>query len=820
MSQTLPEPRIEKGRIWCPLKNDWLRDQPEERVRQGFILHLHDHYGYAYDQMGQELRTQSGQRSSRVDIGVWASAEHRAEGRAPVLVMECKAENVDLHPQDYYQGESYARAIGEPCEFLVMHNRRQTAYFRLVRGLPGKLDQINVLPKAADWGDAKRLEAVRKSLRAFSRKEFQDLLFECHNILRDVHKLEPGAAFDAISKVLFVKMYVERMGTHGTFTTAFLRDRARTRLPGDPPVHEALFNQTREHYRRDELFGEGERLDIAESTFERLVQKLERSNLSATGDDIKGLAFERFLGDTFRGNLGQFFTPRPVVNFMADLLDPAEGERICDPAAGSGGFLIRAFEHVRAKIEADVQARKDDARAAAEAEAVAQRLSEDEEEARVEVAFARLNRQLDPEQADPPSRVRRLAHDCIFGTDAEPRAARTAKMNMIMHGDGHGGIHYHDGLLDVNGIFEGRFDVVLTNPPFGATVGRDQRVGATEQTRVLNDPAQVRDGQERYGPLWAASHARLAEAAAALVPERKQESTRGRPILDLFEIGEGKNSRDTEVLFLERCLRLLKPGGRLGIVLPDGNLNNPSLGWLRRWAEGKARLLAVVSLPEETFSGAKASVKASLLFLRRFDADEEAAWEGAWASAYAALDLDFDARRTELCEEYAVPIASGGDPTLEATLSDLDAFGAARSSVTWRRAQPPKYPRGVVTTEVVNGRWPPVPKDKERKAQSKALRSVFDALWSDAHDERAGALTKRLAHDLRRVDREHGAALWRDVREALDYPVFTAAPPAVGITSTGADGPNDLPDVLADYRRFAAWVAAGAVPDDEPAFAA
>ena len=118
------------------------------------------------------------------------------------------------------------------------------------------------------------------------------------------------------------------------------------------------------------------------------------------------------------------------------------------PAAGSGGFLIRAFEHVRAKIAAEIQDEKD--RKRTEIEAL--ELDPDEEDARTDAAFAALNRELLPSD-DLNRPAGRLAWRCIFGCDAEPRAARTAKINMIMHGDGHGGIHYHDGLVDINGIF-------------------------------------------------------------------------------------------------------------------------------------------------------------------------------------------------------------------------------------------------------------------------------------------------------------------------------------------------------------------------------
>jgi type I restriction enzyme M protein len=363
LSHILPQPDFDKrGRIRCPLMNNgaggWRQPKPEERVRQGYILHLQQHYGYAFEQMLDEQRTQHGHRSPKADIVTWESpAARNSDPRpSPKIVVECKAETIDIHPRDFYQGESYARAVA--ADLLVMHNERQTHIFKVVPGLPGELVQINELPKASDWGDAQRIEEIKNSLRVFNRKEFQDLLFKCHSILRDVHKMEPGNAFDAISKVLFIKMYIERTGTWGTFSTDYLDQTEKLRLPNAPEVHDQLFELTKRFYARDEIFSDRDKLEISKETFRRLVKELQRFNLSATSDDIKGLAFERFLGATFRGNLGQFFTPRPVVNFIVDLLDPEEGELICDPAAGSGGFLIRAFEHTRGKIEDEIQQRR------------------------------------------------------------------------------------------------------------------------------------------------------------------------------------------------------------------------------------------------------------------------------------------------------------------------------------------------------------------------------------------------------------------------------------------------------------------------------
>jgi type I restriction enzyme M protein len=196
--------------------------------------------------------------------------------------------------------------------------------------------------------------------------------------------------------------------------------------------------------------------------------------------------------------------------------------------------------------------------------------------------------------------------------------ARTSKMNMIMHGDGHGGVHHHDGFLNVNGIFEGRFDLVLTNPPFGANV----EPGDT----VIEDEITVEDAlRTRY----IAEHGAIYETA-----QKQLEAAIGKSIASLFELPRNSSSKiKTEILFIERCLNLLKPGGRMGIVLPEGVFNNPSLAYVRRFCEDRAFLRAVVSLPQETFYSSGASVKASILFLQKFTSEEKAKFDSEAAKA-------------------------------------------------------------------------------------------------------------------------------------------------------------------------------------------
>ena len=150
------------------LYDEWrdVTGKPEERVRQDFILHLHNNYGYTFEQVDQERRTMHGRRSPRADIVIWETPAAKSRNRTPVLVVECKAEKVDINIKDYYQGESYARAAG--CEFFIAHNARYTAVFKLVPGTPGEFVPINEIPRAEDWGDAKRIEEIKSKLRVRS----------------------------------------------------------------------------------------------------------------------------------------------------------------------------------------------------------------------------------------------------------------------------------------------------------------------------------------------------------------------------------------------------------------------------------------------------------------------------------------------------------------------------------------------------------------------------------------------------------------------------------------------------------------------------
>lgn len=651
------EVKIDGNKIFAPLKNKWLVLTPEEKVRQEYICRLVQDYGFSLEQMAQEVQvnnSQRGQGRASADIVIWKNNKDKVESNSPIIVVECKAEHITVREEDYFQGYNYASWAG--ADFFVTTNQKETRIFKVVRGkIPKKLEEVVNIPDAKTAANEKKINELLKQTKAFTRDEFSKLLFKCHNIIRNNDKLSPEAAFDEISKILFIKIRYERNNSGGQIFSkqqfeklkkAYDETKSKTSLD----FYQQLFERTKEDFKDDDLFEPSEIIRIRENSFEAIVEELQIYNLSTTSDDVKGIAFEQFLGRTFRGELGQFFTPRTVVDFIVDVLDPQESEIICDPCCGSGGFLIKAFEYVRAKIENEIHLVKEKIKAEYfndEYESLkdAEKAKVDE---KVNDLFSKLNAELDIN--NPKSRLRVLSYDCIFGTDANPRMSRTAKMNMIMHGDGHGGVHHNDGLLNVNGIFENRFDVILTNPPFGSRVEKSLKITEADK---YTDIARINKYKKRYGEAYDKALGQI-------------NNNIDKPLLDLYDTG--KMSSLTEVLFIERCLNLLKPGGRMGIVLPEGVLNNTNLQKIRDYVESRAKILLIVSIPQDVFIASGATVKPSLLFLKKFTTDEEQQYKEIVLRAEKEIEDKYEVKIKPIHEQLALKGKDAPDASVKKIL--------------------------------------------------------------------------------------------------------------------------------------------------------
>ncbi len=199
----------ERGQIFSHIRQKWLAETPEERVRQAYVVTLHNEYGFDLDQMDEELQAlaRRGSGRARADIVLWRTAQDKNDSKAPLIVVECKSDNIAIKAADYAQGEAYALYTNAP--FFVTHNNRETRYWRTRKELlPGHCEEIENIPHAS--ASDKEIQELIAKLKTFKEDEFADLLHSCHNVIRNREHLDPAAAFDEIAKVLFVKVWVER----------------------------------------------------------------------------------------------------------------------------------------------------------------------------------------------------------------------------------------------------------------------------------------------------------------------------------------------------------------------------------------------------------------------------------------------------------------------------------------------------------------------------------------------------------------------------------------------------------------------------------
>lgn len=437
----------------------------KKELAETFFQRLVDSYGYQPEQMEFDVKVSP---TSVADIAIWRSPDDKKSGLAPdiYVLVTCKTEHIKIKAEDYF--EQYKQAVLNDMAFYVAHNLKETKVFYIDRNArPLKIERISDFPTALDIVSDQNLTSFVNKVRGYSKDKFLKSLTRCHNIIRNVDKLSPEAAFDEISKILFIKMLYERDAKEELVYSKdkFIKDELY--YNGEVDYIQHLFNEVKKAYSTDGLFDSEDKIRIRRESFLLILEELSSVELYDTSDDIKGIAFELFLGKTFRGELGQFFTPRTIVNYMVEVLNVKEGDKVCDPCCGSGGFLIKAFEHVQNQIDQDIHKQitilMDN-----------QSLSDTEKQYKINT----LLRECD--KTKEGSRYHKLCHDYFFGVDANARMARTSKMNMIMHGDGHVGVYLHDGLINVGGVYDNNFDVILINPPFGAHVEKDMRITSSD----------------------------------------------------------------------------------------------------------------------------------------------------------------------------------------------------------------------------------------------------------------------------------------------------------------------------------------------------
>ena len=573
---------------------------PEEHVRQVYARKLHFEYGYPTDVLVFNAPIQIGSATKYADIAVYQddSAARRKDQREIQIIVETK-------PPDEKSGIDQLRSyiFASSAQGGVWINETDAPLY--LRRVGRKLETWPNLPHVSeDW------EAVGRHKKHQLRPPHNlvETFKRCHNALYKVGIDSDDLAMDMV-RIILAK-YRDELNPGDTCEfrcTATERQSAGGRKKVASRVRR-LFEQARDDNLT--IFDKHERITAADAEIATAVSELQDFRFLPDEEsdeiyDVVGAAYEVYVGSHLKGDRGQYFTHRLIVQLLVRLVDPGEQDVILDPAMGSGGFLIAAMRHVTHKI--------------------------------MESARTKATK----------NRVINTFRNRIYGVDKSPKLVKVARTNMVLASDGHSGLVRGDSLKPLGELPRELRPktvpptVILTNPPFGAT--SEHKITADREPEIL--------GQFDLGRTWKTN------ARGELVPTETL-SVEGAP---------------PEYLFVERCVRWVKPGGRIGIVLPRGVLDNDKALPVRRLILKETRVLAVVNCHDDTFKP-HTDAKAALLVLER--KKSEAASEDDYAIFMAisqGIGHNGVGEPVYKTDTHGDPVIRDGEPVLEHDLDDIYA---------------------------------------------------------------------------------------------------------------------------------------------------
>lgn len=558
----------ENGEIIDILTGKILKDTPEERVRQRFLSILQLDYGYPKEnilcevpiQQGSKVLTNSTDGSEiRADIVVYNSkrAALSRDQGNILFIVECKQPNVT---EGYAQLVSYifnTSAVGG-----VWTNGDGIAVYKKRSGTEIGLDEILSLPRYRENWNSDNTIPSKQSLPRPHNVRF--LLSSCHNKLygRGMENEDFDLAMDMV-RILLAKIQDET--TPGDFPQFWITEEEFHTSEGRTKIADTvqkLFREYADQY--PDVFEQHEKIQVGNDCIAEAVGLLKNWSLAAKSDDaddwdLMGETYEQFTHINLKRQQGQFFTNRLVVDMMVKMLDPQVGEHALDPAGGSGGFATSIFRYLRRKV-------------------------------------------VQSTAANTPSRDRQLTiiKDSVYLVEIASRLVKIAKCAMLLTGDGQSGMTRGNSLdlyenLDpwiVARCCKGKSNapkIIATNPPFSGQKFESQISDRSilKQFVFGHTVKRTKDGEFVFS-----------EKDTDIVLRQAPE-----------------------LLFLERCLDWLKPGGRIGIVMPKGFLDNVSYEAYREWILSRYQLNAVITLHKDTFQP-DTGVRTCILFITKPEEEE------------------------------------------------------------------------------------------------------------------------------------------------------------------------------------------------------
>lgn len=568
---------LNDNELICALTGERKKATEKEEILQSLILQMNEEYGFEMTDMKRDYsfsyeNDEGKKKRITMDLAIFrAGANKEPENLERIcIVNDSKVKSVDAK-KGVEASLNFALRATE-CGFGLWTNGNELHFSQRQEDEIGNEKIIDISDFPAVGESIEDIE--RLGDRSQPRKPANDSLVRTFSRCHDYLYANEGRKKDAFWELLnliFCKIYDEKRRficaeRNQTYTRQFWVGVTERNTPaGQAAVAKRikeLFKQLKEDEILSDVFSDKDQITISDYGIAYIASELAKYSFLDATVDVKGTAYETIVSNTLKQEAGQFFTPRNVIKCMVEMLNPTVNSRVLDPACGSGGFIVMVLDHVRKQIARSMYPELSDV-----------------------LVDAKAN------STEVNEKVREYAENMIFGFDFDPDLKKAAKMNMVMAGDGHSNIFNINSLEYPNGTLAdkdsvtaavarsvehkgdmaecddayalrnalGKFDVIFTNPPFGSKVEVASTIAEKFELKAFNVP---------------------------------------------------------EVLFIEQCYRFLKPGGKMGIVLPDGILGNPNTETVRKWILQHFRLLASIDLPVETFLP-QVGVQASLLFLQK-----------------------------------------------------------------------------------------------------------------------------------------------------------------------------------------------------------
>ena len=543
---------VETPYIKCLVREKEIKLTPEEAVRQLYIFKLIHEYGYPTDRIQLETPIHFGREVKRADITIM----DKDRPTVPYIIVELKKPKLTEGKE---QLKSYCNATGAPIgvwtngEQVSCYNRKDPNFFEMISDIPKAAQKLSdILSERYTYDDLRSRDKISKEKRSLRNliKEIEDEVLASAGV----------DSFEEIFKLIFAKLYDELICANDK--TAYLQ----FRNSGDTDFElkekiQGLFDDAKKKW--EGVFPEESKILLSPSHLAVCVSTLQDIKLFNNNLDVVDDAFEYLMSKAQKGEKGQYFTPRYVIDMCVKMMNPTVNDKIIDTACGSSGFTVHSIFKVWKEI----------------------RLSKGLEPGEDFTASERTNDERD------------FVRDNVFAIDFDEKTVRVARTLNLIAGDG------QTNVLHLNTLDYSRWNEVTKQEDWNDTYNEGFKKLKKLQPKGSNDFSKFNFDLVMANPPFAG--------------DIKEQTILSHYELAKNDKGKWQKKVGRDILFIERNLNFLKPGGRMAVVLPQGRFNNASDKYIRDYIAERCRILAVVGLHGNVFKP-HTGTKTSVLFVQKW----------------------------------------------------------------------------------------------------------------------------------------------------------------------------------------------------------